>query len=390
MNLRSRIGSLLLALGALLVALTAAELAFYAIRSDPQPPGIFFHTEYRNVRLLSYDDSYNGRPDFDLRQDRPYGRLVNVGNTEDHRRFDHLRPADVPNATVIRTNELNLRGRQLATLEALQDTAAVTLVVGDSFCYGQGIPAADRFTELMEAELAAARPRQALVNACMGGMDASGILPMTRRLVRVIGRVERVIYAYNLNDALQGPRLQEMARQSRAIQALLNDPATSWSDSAVAPVADDLVFRMGLPLLRLWKSPTALWLLRRAAGGRLTEQTLDWYERMYADNTGWQQTREHLLAMAAYCRTREIEFVLVVFPVFFGLQDYPLLRVHEAISTFAAGGHIKSHDLLPLFAGGEAADYWVHPRDFHPNARAHREVADFLLTTLWPARSVGQ
>ena len=129
-------------------------------------------------------------------------------------------------------------------------------------------PAADRFTELMEAELAAARPRQALVNACMGGMDASGILPMTRRLVRVIGRVERVIYAYNLNDALQGPRLQEMARQSRAIQALLNDPATSWSDSAVAPVADDLVFRMGLPLLRLWKSPTALWLLRRAAGGR--------------------------------------------------------------------------------------------------------------------------
>ena len=246
-------GSLALAIAAFVVAVAAIELVFhYVVRSSPRPPGVFFQTERPNIRLLAYDDEYNGSADYDLRRDRPFARLKNIGNTEDDGRYNRLHPDDVPVATSIEINEFNLRGRSLFHLETLQDSIDVTLVVGDSFCYGQGIRVEDRFSNVLERQLARSVRPQALVNACMGGLDVSGIAPMARRLTRVVGRVDRVIYAYNLNDAIQGSELQEMARQSRATQLFLNDAESGWVEGdGPVPVADDRFFRWARPLLRL-------------------------------------------------------------------------------------------------------------------------------------------
>ena len=385
MSTGRKTGALLLSAGALVITIGVVEAVFhFAVRQIAPYPGIFFQTDQPQTRLLGYDDHYNGKADFDLRRDRPFKRLKNIGNTDDDGRYNHLEAGDAPNATAIRINEFNLRERDLYTLETLQDSAVVTLVVGDSFCYGQGIPVGDRFSNLLEVRLSIGGERHAIVNGCMGGMDISGIPAMTGRLVRVLGNVEQVIYAYNMNDAIQDSSLRELARQSRQTQLFLNDANSSWIDhDGRVPVPDDRYFEWAKPFLRIWKSPFLLWLLERVGKQQLTQNTLIWYDRMYNDNAGWTKTRAHLLKLRDYCSARGIDLTLVLFPVFFDLETYPLQRVHVVVRRFANSNGIPVLDLLPLFAGKEASDYWVHPRDFHPNGRAHQEVADFLYSALW-------
>ena len=69
---------------------------------------------------------------------------------------------------------------------------------------------------------------------------------------------------------------------------------------------------------------------------------------------------------------------LVVFPVFYQLEAYPLTEVHETLGTFAQHEGIHYVDILAQFAGKDERNYWVHPTDFHPNSRAHREAGAFL------------
>ena len=61
-----------------------------------------------------------------------------------------------------------------------------------------------------------------------------------------------------------------------------------------------------------------------------------------------------------------------VFPILHQLGDDPL-RAAQWISVcrFARD-----------FAGEDERAYWVHPTDFHPNGRAHRLAAEYLLKTL--------
>ena len=69
-------------------------------------------------------------------------------------------------------------------------------------------------------------------------------------------------------------------------------------------------------------------------------------------------------------------------PIYYRLADYPLGEVHITLEQFARQNGIHYIDLLEIFAGKNELDYWVHPKDFHPNNRAHREVAEFLFTTM--------
>jgi hypothetical protein len=129
-------------------------------------------------------------------------------------------------------------------------------------------------------------------------------------------------------------------------------------------------------------SPTLRWITGRIALNQVSRETIAWYKQMYSDNSGWRLTQKVLHGMHRFCAQRGIDFTLLVFPIYYRLADYPLEEVHTTLARFAHRSGMHHVDLLDLFAGKNELDYWVHPRDFHPNNRAHREVAEFLYSAI--------
>ena len=120
----------------------------------------------------------------------------------------------------------------------------------------------------------------------------------------------------------------------------------------------------------------------RMARKRLSESTIEWYRELFAESTGWDLTKRKLVDMHRFCRERGAPMTLVVFPLFHDLKDYPFAEIHRKIGNFARESGIDYVDLLPAFEGVDESDYWVHPKDFHPNHLAHRKVADVLMTAI--------
>jgi hypothetical protein len=98
---------------------------------------------------------------------------------------------------------------------------------------------------------------------------------------------------------------------------------------------------------------------------------------------GWQRCRAALAAFGAECGSLGIPCALVIWPVF-ELGDYPYAHVHAFVRAQAEGLGFHVTDLLPTFAGRDAARLRVSPKDLHPNAEAHRLAAATIAARLRP------
>ena len=176
--------------------------------------------------------------------------------------------------------------------------------------------------------------------------------------------------------------LDPLAVSSDAIQ----DEATGGMNAAIHDLMHyrEAFFRRSYgSVLDAIPSQTLRFFAARKLRDKISEETLAWYRRTYSDeNQGWGHTRTLLRDIADFCRARDIKFTVIQFPLYYRLDDYPLADIHQQLGEFATSEGIEWIDLLPLFAGKDERDYWVHPRDFHPNTRAHHEVADFLYSAV--------
>ena len=349
------------------VCLLVAELIFRALSGSAYVyPGVLYETGKIGTRLWCYDEHFNSVADWDLRQEHPYSALTYLGNVDKDPALKNLPPTKVPFAIEIQANEIGFRERSLADLQE----GELTLVVGDSFGFGQGVRVQDRFSNVLEERLKNARqsPQQEpkLVNLCFPGYNIGKVAEVMEKYVVEFDRVERVIYAFTLNDPKRSARVQGMAQSIYDFMHLRENQMT--------------------PILPLGASEVDSYMLRyfakRMARNRLSESTIAWYREMFADNMGWNLTKRKLVDMHRFCREQGAPMTLVVFPLFHDLQDYPFAEIHRKIGDFARKNEIEFVDLLPTFEGGNERDYWVHPKDFHPNHLAHRKAADVLMTAI--------
>ena len=353
-------GKLLLVVASLAVTSLVIEVSFGLLaRSERTYPVVYYQTDDPNLDLWCYDEHFAGTPDWDLRRAHPYGKLTYLGNANNDSTLANLSTRNVPNAIEMRRNEEQLRERPMADFDA--QNAKIVLVIGDSFGFGQGVRVAERFSNILETRLNRERPaeRYQLFNACVPGMNIKRIAQTMERYVEYFTRVERVVYSFTLNDPFRSGRLLEMERELADFMHLRSN-------------AESARFLAGRD------SYTLRWFAMRLERNQLSRDTVEWYRQLYKDNLGWTLTQQLLNRMKKSCADKGIEFSLVVFPVFYQLDAYPLTEVHETLGAFAQHEGIHYVDLLAQFAGKDERDYWVHPTDFHPNSRAHREAGDFL------------
>ncbi len=380
-------GTLLLVVASLAVSALVVEGSFWLFTrwAEPVYPVVHYKTDERHVSLDCYDDHFAGTPDFVC---GGVGELTYVGNANmDPALADlsprnanmdpalaDLSPRKVPNAIEIRLNGRGLRERPMAAFDARRDK--IVVLVGDSFCFGQGVRVVDRFSNVLETRLNREHPaeRYRIFNTCYKAWDVTWSAKRMYEYVKFFGRVDLVVYSFVLNDPIQDGRLQKKERELWGRLKLEGEV----NDFMHLRTKSDVPRRRSARFLAGWDSYTLRWFALRVQRQQTARETIEWYRQLYTNNSYWPQTQELLRQMKDYCAAKGIAFSLVVWPVFHQLDAYPLTEVHEFIGAVAQQEGIHSVDLLPLFAGKDAQQYRVHPTDFHPNSRAHAEVAAFL------------
>jgi hypothetical protein len=117
---------------------------------------------------------------------------------------------------------------------------------------------------------------------------------------------------------------------------------------------------------------------------RLGRDGLRWYLELYGpeNEKGWTRTRHRIREMDRQTKDAGATFLLALWPLMVGIDDYPLEPVSAEILDFCRRAEIAHIDLREALRGRRAATLWVHPLDKHPNEVAHRLVAERLADLL--------
>jgi hypothetical protein len=329
-----------------LVAFLVAELALRAGGIAPPRWAHPWHIETDDKRLgldLYPDDPRDAFP-LDLREEGVRRRYRERGLAEVDARWERT-PDAVP---FVYTAEL-CRGEAIASLP---EGAARVVAIGDSFTEGQGVCEEDTYAARLDRALDGSAQ---VLNCGRRGHDFPALHALFTRNLALEPDV--VVYAMILNDPEQSAAFH--ARQAyiddwildRGRMLLEDDPAPPpWSSRLVELIAD------------------------RVEGMRVASETTRWYREMVEapNGAGWAATLEHIAAMDAAMRERGGALVVVLWPLFVGLDgEYPFEATHRTIGRALEARSITFHDTLPAFRGRDPAALWVHPSDRHPNEAAH-------------------
>lgn len=265
------------------------------------------------------------------------------------------RAAEFPHALEFRYNSRGFRGPEFPARRA---GVRRLVVVGDSFTEGQGAREADTYVRQLEGLLNAGEPGSwEVLNLGWRALD----FPRLRETFDAALELEPdvALFGMVLND---GERSSAFDRQWPA----LND----WIMVRRPPESPSLLRPRLLSFVR-----------DRFETHRIARDTTRWYRDMYgpANAEGWQRTREDLRALQQAARRRGVPMLVALWPLLVDLErDYPFADVHDKIGRACERSSIPFQDLLPALGGRPTSSLWAHPADWHPNALAHRLVAESL------------
>jgi lysophospholipase L1-like esterase len=267
---------------------------------------------------------------------------------------DYFAQAHAPR---ISTNSLGYRDREPAAKDSNRYRIAV---IGDSFTWGQGIEAPERFSNLIESSLG---PRYEVLNCGIPGHDMPQHLEVLDQVLPL--HPDFVLLQLYINDF-------ETAQMERPQpRPLISDTAANgWGRSSVLY---DLANRQ-------WAQ------LQQMTG--LTESYVHYLDRNLRDpNAPNAQIAFGMLRQfVEKAKEAGIGVGLVLFPMTDAMgphgSHYPVGFIHDRVRQIAADEHVPYLDLLPVFSTyKDPKTLWVSPFDAHPNALANRRAAQEILFT---------
>ena len=110
----------------------------------------------------------------------------------------------------------------------------------------------------------------------------------------------------------------------------------------------------------------------------------DFVSSVVENQPKWVATRQALTDMADLARSRDIPFILVVFPSFNMHLDrrYPFRPIHDEVNAWSAEAGVTSVDLLDYLQGIDREAYRV-AGDGHPNGKAFESAAEVLAPVVY-------
>jgi len=353
----SLLSRLLLALGALLLALTAGELVFrwfgppmlptsgfiLTPAGERVPSSEIYHYMVRRGNISDEGEGPRGhlQPNFEARMgyDQPMWSYY-----------------DKDGCITTKNNSLGFRDDEFLVQKPAGEFRVLAL--GDSFTYGMGVQAHDNWPTVLERMLQADRGGAVqVINAGMasgnGARSAAEYAPWLEREGMGFAP-DMVVLGFCLNDISDGiPMLSYLP------------PAYQPTFFGVSRILDSLVMRARLRAARMEDRKSAI------------DALID------AEPKRWLQVQEGMQKLQQLCLAAKIPFVVAVFPMISQLDgQYPYGRIHEMVATFCLARGIHCVDLLPAFRGRADQSLWVHFTDQHPNDVGHQIMAEQIFTFL--------
>lgn len=110
------------------------------------------------------------------------------------------------------------------------------------------------------------------------------------------------------------------------------------------------------------------------------------YSRLYGEGQpGWQSTKAAFVRLKTLCAANGIRLRVVLLPELHDLKNPPFLREYAMVDRFLTQLDVSVLDLTSHFSKVvDPQTLWVALDDAHPNARAHRMIADFAQQFISP------
>ncbi|MEC9374746.1 MAG: SGNH/GDSL hydrolase family protein [Pseudomonadota bacterium] len=215
--------------------------------------------------------------------------------------------------------------------------------LGDSLTFGWGVDKVDTFESQLEVILSKTQPTE-ILNFGHGNFNTQQQVSLFKKTGLKYQPDQAVVF-YFINDA------------------------------EVTPVRSNWLWLSHL------RSVTFLWsrirgLLTRSNSGQTFES---FYKDLYQDDKqGLLAVKSSFLELQDICLERNIQLQVVMLPELHNLIDYPFKLEYKKISGFLEDNNIDVIDLTDSFLGYKPSeDLWVAPDDAHPNALAHKMIAEF-------------
>jgi len=240
----------------------------------------------------------------------------------------------------LKTNNRGWRERQNYAANIPTDKKRL-IHLGDSVTLGWGVPEEKTYARLLEG------PRLESLNFGHGNFNAVQIAAYYALQSETVA-ADAVIYHLSINDAevtspevLQGPS----------------------------------IFDHSLLLVLVWSKLRIL--LPDTLGVEDDYQT--YYRKLYSEGEGWQREQAAILRMKEIADKHGTAFGVALIPELHAPADYPFIQETKMITDFLTAHNIPYLDPRPRIAQVQNPySLWVAADDAHPNAEAHRILAEGL------------
>lgn len=235
------------------------------------------------------------------------------------------------------------------------------LCLGDSFTWGQMVPANMAYPKILE-RLLAERPlrmRASVINAGRLGWSTIHEAAWLER-EGLLYEPQVILVGFFLNDA-------EAEKDHYGIEPLLPSP--------IEKALTDSYFYFFLKY--------RVHMLRVRLG--LTESYGDYLMRLYEpESEGWRACRAALSQIARDARAANAQPLVLILPAIQDWERYPFTAIHEKVAGYCAEQGIAVADLLEAFRAAPTPwkELRVGPNDEHPNAAGHEIIAREALAAL--------
>lgn len=285
----------------------------------------------------------------------------------------------------ISINSDGLRDREFVIPKP--DNTYRILVLGDSFTWGVGLDVEETIPKLLERRLSESSEigNFEVINAAIPGYNTiEEFLLLREKGLKY--KPDIVLLIYNLNDIEYLMHLSEKTYGDKeptpVVEIDSGEDITKYSKNSgfrglVLKIERHSVFVRFLV-------PRVGSLLRRMNLIQSTE--FSWVQKIYQgftnENPGWLESKRGLTKIAEACRVNDCDFLIAVYPLLVELDNYKGYNVHRTILEFCRTAGIKAVDLLPIFENTKAQSHWINFMDSHPNANAHKMIAETLLPVI--------